>query len=327
MKFYYRVLIVLGLSTGFFAGQAQNKADATDLMKEGMELVKAKKYPEALAEFKSVLITDPTNTQANYQAGFALFSAGKNADAVYYLERAIAGSGSPAFTAATYSLLGSVYGNSNQPQKAIEAYKKGINADTSNQRIYYNLGITYFRNRQYNDARLSFTDAIKKDVNDAGSTRMYALAAFHQNRRIAAIMGFCRFLMLEPNTARSAEAFGNLQNILKGGQLKPEPGYKPAEANSQNLLLKKALAQMATRRYASSADLLAGQLAAVFSGESKADYLFSGYFKNLSQTENMPAFTRYIGQSALPANAKWLSDNPEKVKALEIWTAANKPVF
>ena len=95
------------------------------------------------------------------------------------------------------------------------------------------------------------------------------------------------------------------------------------------MLLKKVLSPLASRRYRSSADLLAGQLSAVFSvnDTSIGQFLFSGYFNQLSQTENMPAFARYISQAATAANAKWLIDIPEKAKALTNWVAANQPAY
>ncbi|AMR31202.1 hypothetical protein A0256_07065 [Mucilaginibacter sp. PAMC 26640] len=318
--------------TGLVYGQAQNNTN--DLVQQGIGLTSQKKYTDAIEKFRAALGVDSNHIQANYQLAFTLFSSGKNMEAIPYIKRTIRLSTNAKFTAAAYSLSGSIYSSSNQLLNAIEAYRKGIAADTTNQRIYYNLGIAYFRNKQYNEAGLTFAAAITKDANDAGSTRMYALAAFHQNKRLEAVYGFCRFLTLQPNSPQSSEAFNNLQNILQGGQLKPEPGYKPSsaaltEANRQKLLLKKALSPLASRRYSSSADLLAGQLSAVFSvnDTSIGQFLFSGYFNQLSQTENMPAFVRYISQPANAANAKWLMDNPEKAKALNNWVAANQPAY
>jgi hypothetical protein len=194
------------------------------------------------------------------------------------------------------------------------------------------LGIAQYRAKKYSNAEQSFINALKLDTGYAASQRMYALVAFHQNKRAEALLGFCRFLMLEPNTVQSAEAFGNLQNILSGGSLKPEPGYKPslatkATADYQNKLLTKVLSGFATRRYASPGDLLTAQLKAVFTALGtmpKDKYYFADYFYKLSQTEHLPTFARLISQKAYPENAKWLKDNSEKVAELEKWIKDTK---
>jgi tetratricopeptide (TPR) repeat protein len=337
MKVLYKAWVIALMTAGCFNAYSQENAGVADLIKQGIELNNQKKYPEAAGSYKAALALDPENVQANYQMAFTLFSAGKNAEALPFIEKATKGENQK-FNAAAYSLMGSIYQSLNQIPKAVIAYQNAIKADSSNQRIYYNLGIAYFKGKQYGDAERTFANAIRLDSTDAGSTRMYALSAFHQNKRAEAVFGFCLFLMHEPNTPRNAEAYGNLQNILQGGVLKPEPGFRASQvidpADPYNNILKKALAGLANRKYTTSADLSAAQLKTIFNaiGNTPVEkYAFwqslATYFKALAQTDNMPAFARYISQSAKPESAKWLKDNPDKLSALENWLAANKPAF
>jgi tetratricopeptide (TPR) repeat protein len=323
MRFYFKIILfICALSSGFNA-LAQSDGSVADLIKQGISLNNQKKYTEASDSYKAALALEPDNVQANYQMAFTLFSAGKNAEALPFIEKATKGTNTK-FTAAAYSLMGSIYQGTGQLLNAVAAYQNAIKADVSNQRIYYNLGIAYFKNKQYDDAQTTFEQAIKIDANDAGSVRMYALSAFHQNKRADAILGFCRFLLLEPNSSRSAEAFGNLENMLQGGRLKPEPAYKPsatvlAAAVWQNETVKKALSLLTARRYASTVDLLAAQLTAIFKAASADRRVLNTYFAQLAFTDNMPAFARHISQNTKPESAKWLKDNPEKVAGLVDW--------
>lgn len=333
MKIYLRLILSICISATTVGVSAQDTS-VPDLIKQGIELNTQKKYAEAADKYKTALAADPDNIQANYQMAFTLFSAGKNAEALPYIEKATHGP-NPKFTAMAYSLMGSIYQASSQLPNAVTAYQNAIKADGSNQRIYYNLGIAYFKGKRYNDAECTFADAMKRDSSDAGSARMYALSAFHQNKRAEATFGFCRFLIQEPNTARSTEAYSNLQNILQGGVLKPEPDLSVSLvtnlADPGNKIFAKTLAAFATRKYAAPADLLAAQLKAVFDAIGNIPvekYAFwqslATYFKALASTDNMPAFARYISQSAKPESVKWLKDNAEKVNNLDAWIAANK---
>ncbi len=180
--------------------------------------MRALQYPS------QALKLDPENVQANYEIAFSLLASGKGNDGIPYVEKTIKGSTNISLTAASYDLLGSIYDQDHKSDKAIEAYKKGIEVNPKYQRLHYNLGIAYFRNKQYPEAEASAIEAIKLDPKHASSQRMYALVAFHQNKRIPALMAFCNFLMLEPQTARSAEAYNNIQHILQGGVLKDDKG-------------------------------------------------------------------------------------------------------
>jgi len=323
MRFLARTLLLIIMATGISRAQ-----DAGSLIKEGQQLSAQKKYAEATEKYKSALTIEPENTRANYELAFTLFASGKGNDGIPYIEKAIKGNASVQLTAASYSLLGSIYGNANQFPKAISAYKNGIKTDSTNQRIYYNLGIVQYRSKQYQDAEQSFISAIKRDSADAGSVRMYALATFHENKRADALLGFCRFLQLEPNSARSKEAFGNLQNILQRGTLQAEAGYQPtpavkAEAFAQNKAITKVLTGFMTRKYASPTALLTAQLKELFTAFGNR-YKFADYYYKLSQTDNLPTFARVISQSSFPENAKWVQDNAAQIGELDKWIKETK---
>lgn len=323
MRNILRVIVFTFLSVQFASAQ-----EVTALIKEGRELNSQKQYPEAIEKYKSALLVEPENAQANYQLAFTLFASGKGPDGLPYLDKVIKANTNTPLTAAAYSLMGSIYGNAKQLPKAIEAYKNGIKADSTNQRIYYNLGIVQYRSKLYPDAEQSFTGAIKRDSADAGSIRMYALVTFHENKRADAVLGFCRFLQLEPNSGRSKEAFGNLQNILQRGNLQAEEGYQPAaatkaEAMAQNKLITKVLAGFMTRKYTSPTALLTAQLKELFVAFGDK-YKYAAYYNRLSQTDKFEAFVRVISQSTIPENAKWVKDNADKVSAYEAWAKGNR---
>jgi len=304
------------------------QSSTTDLIKEGRKLSSQKNYAGAIEKYKSALAIEPESPQANYQLAFALFASGKGPDGLPYLDKVVTANNNNPLTAASYSLMGSIYGNAGQLPKAIEAYKNGIKTDSTNQRIYYNLGIVQYRSKLYADAGQSFVDAIKRDSADAGSVRMFALATFHENKRAEAILGFCRFLQLEPNSKRSAEAFGNLQNILQRGSLQAETGYEPtsatkAEAFTQNKVINKVLSGFMTRKYASPTALLTAQLKELFTAFGDK-YKYAAYYNKLSQTDSFESFVRVISQSGLPENAKWVKENVDKIAAYEAWAKGNK---
>ena len=316
-----------------------------DLVKQGVQLNDQGQYSGAIDKYTEALKLDSDNVQANYEMGFSLFLSGKGADGVSYVEKAIKGSTSRMLTAASYDLLGSIYDQAHQTAKAIEIYKKGIEVNPSYQRLHFNLGVAYFRNKQYAEAEASAIEALKLDPKHLGSLRMYALVTFHQNKRVNALMGFCSFLELAPKGAASAEAFGNMEHILQGGVLKDGSGRSTImlspKDNQDSQVLNLAISVTAVsgqNKKLTGMDLLEYQLKSIFtiageSSEKKADKdffdkFFVDYFYKLAKTGNMPAFTRLVSLSAFTdANTKWMSENDKQVKDLDDWIASTPRAY
>jgi tetratricopeptide (TPR) repeat protein len=267
---------------------------------------------------------------ANYGIAFSLLNSGRGDEGIPYLQKVV--KTQSAITAWAYDLLGSIYDREHNSAKAIEAFNAGIKTDPKYQSLYFNLGLVYFRDRNYREAEKCAMQSILLDPKHASSQRIYALVCFHQNKRVNALLGFCTFLLIEPNTARSAEAYGNIQHILQGGDVKAPAGSPPlvADANTValNLAMTKALAEAAKTKYPTAADQFAAQLTAIFAaigpvaeaqpGNDFFSKHYAAYFYKLSQSPNMPAFARFISQN-LPESADWVKNNAPQMQALQDW--------
>ncbi|MEP6613485.1 MAG: hypothetical protein ABJA76_16405, partial [Mucilaginibacter sp.] len=233
MKYIKYLIICLFITIACGKTSAQSTDDARALVKEGVKLNDEKKYAEAIDKYRQALKIDSGSLFAAYQLAYSLFLSDKGTEGLPWLQKVI--TGDEKLRAAAYDLS----------------------------------GLIYFKNKQYAEAELKAIEAIKLDPKHASTQRMYALVSFHQNKRAQALLGFCSFILLEPNTARSAEAYGNMEHILQGGNLKPEPGEAASQAieastNTLNQTITKAVSDFSKRRYASAGDLLTAELKAIF---------------------------------------------------------------
>ncbi|MDO3643558.1 tetratricopeptide repeat protein [Mucilaginibacter sp. L3T2-6] len=276
---------------------AQNNDDARALIKEGLQLNNEKKYAQAIEKYRLALKSDTGNLFAGYQLANSLFLSDKGAEGIPYLKK---------ITQTDNKLKGAAYDL---------------------------LGLIYFKNKQYSEAEAAAIAAIKIDPKHAGTQRMYALVSFHQNKRAQAFLGFCSFILLEPNNARSAEAYGNMLHIIQGGNLKPGPGEIQSHAmesdvNALNQAITQAVADFSKRRYSSAGDLLTAEMTAIFTNIGKLaekqtgndffrNYL-AAYFYKLAQSPNMPAFARLVSSST-PESGKWIKEHPQQMADLDNW--------
>jgi tetratricopeptide (TPR) repeat protein len=335
MHIYRKVILVFLLTVGSVSAFAQdNPNDA--LMKEGMALHNQGNYAGAIEKYNAVLKTDPENGYANYELAFSLYASKKGTDALPYLDKAVKAD-KPKLTVAAYSLIASIYDESHQTSKAIEAYDKAIKIDPDYPQVYYNMGIAYFRNQQYAEAESAAIEAIKHNPKNASSQRLYALVTFHQNKRANALLALCSFILLEPNTPRSVEAYNNIQSILKGGVIKNADGSTTvgvsAKDNKETGTLNTSISLIAlsaqTKKLA-GVDLLTYELKSTFTmfGELDGkktektffDKFFVEYFYKLAQSDNMPAMAHTV---ALTVNkeesAKWAKEHTQEINNMATW--------
>ena len=332
MDVFRFLLICIAINMACSAAIAQNNEEARALVKDGIRLNNDKKYPEAVDKFKQALKIDTGYLYADFELAFTLFNAEKGMEGLPHLNKVL--NQSTSMLGGAYDLLGSIYDKDKQTDKAIAAYQAGIKAKPDFQRLYYNLGIVYFRTKRYPEAERCAIEAIKLEPTHASSTRMYALVCFHQNKRAEALLGLCSFILLEPQTGRSAEALGNIQHILQGGALKPEPGEMPHIIDANTVALNDAItrgvAEAAKKKFASPADLLAEQLKNIFTnigqlaekqiGNDFFRNYYAAYFYKLAQSANMPAFAHLIGASLNKDEyVKWAAAHSKEVADLDSW--------
>jgi len=339
MKFlpYFLLYFVVNITcnTAF----AQSNDDSRFLVQQAVQFNKDGKYAEAIEKYTAALKIDSSNVYANYGIAYSLLASGKGNDGIPYLEKAI--KANTTLTAEADDLLGNIYDRDHESPKAIAAYNAGIKADPKYQHAYYNLGLVYFRDKNYAEAEKQAVEAIKLDPGHANSQRMYALVTFHQNKRAAALLGFCSFILSAPQTALSADAYGNIQHILQGGALKPAPGEKSPQATDANTIalnqaITLAVTEAGKKKYATPADLLTEQLKDIFisvgqlaekqTGNDFFKKYYAAYFYRLAQSANMPAFARMINQ-ANPENAKWIADHPQYMNDLYAWVKTTERGF
>ncbi|SEP42179.1 tetratricopeptide repeat protein [Mucilaginibacter sp. OK283] len=340
MKTYHKFLLFILFIAYAPVAFGQTKDDAKALVKEGIALHNAGKYDEAIAKYNEALKIDPDYSSAYYELAYTLFSTGKGNDAIAYLEKTLK---LDPKLAGAYDMLGSIYDDDKQPDKAIEYYKKGIEANPKYQRLYYNLSVAYLRQKKYAESENYAVEAIKLDPKHASSQRAYAMATFNENKRGVSLLAWCSFLLLEPQTKRSAEAYRYVQYIInygvkQTGEKNVTINISTDDLNGANLLMPITVVNATSgKKDLSKTDSLTLQLKGLFGiadtfDDKKGDPFYKNflgdYFKKLSETDNMPALARLISVGAnQEENLQWFKDNNAKLSALDAWVTATKREF
>lgn len=331
-------LIALFCSITSFAQDAKNKA--IELIKEGIALNDKGKYTEAIEKYDEAIKTDPDNLNGPYEKALTLVSIGKGTDAIPILEKVAATNTMPA----AYDLLGGIYDDKGEFDKALNYYKQGIKLFPQYAQLKLNLSLAYMRQKNFTDAERLAIEAIKLRPKYASGSRAYAMATWVGDNQAASLLAWCSFLLYEPSTKRSVEGLAFLKRILNSGIQKKADGSvsMTIPSNSPDMAKKLAIQIAVTgsvvdKKGLTAVDSLALQLESVFkifaeqSVKEPASFhkkFMVDYFGALASSGNTPAFTRYITMTTNAAeNNAWAKAHPTEVKAFIEWATSTKREF
>lgn len=340
MKAYHNLILASALLLTSFTALSQKSQETKSLVDEGVALYDKGDYNGAIEKYNAALKINPNDLRADYEMAYTLETLSKGLDAVPFLEKILQSNDSKY---ETYQLLGTIYDENKQPEKAIEAYKAGIKEKPGFALLHMNLGITYMGIKKYPEAELEYIEALKLDPTHASNHRLYGLNAYGLKKRANSLLGWCNFLLLEPQSKRSAEGVAYVKNILNYGIKKNNEknisiNVSASDLTSVNMAIQMAVvASTVDKKGLSPVDSLTLQLTSVFKiiGEQsdKTDSPFfanfyAKYFKKLAESGNMPAFAHYVTLSVYKdEDLAWFKDHEKELNDLKAWTKDTQREF
>lgn len=134
-----------------------------DLLKEGNKLDNNGAFNKALIVYDKAIKKWPQNGEAYYRKGLTYLKLNDTLNALNIFMKTL----DLKYTQAdlTY-ILGSIYSNKGEINKAIKFYSKSIEQGNEKANVFNERGILYYKEKQYNIAVQDFTQAINLDKFD-----------------------------------------------------------------------------------------------------------------------------------------------------------------
>jgi tetratricopeptide (TPR) repeat protein len=195
---------------------AQHREDAENLVAEGVILEDSGKSEMAITKYQQALDLNKDDLMALSEMAYSLLSVEKYGEAVKFCKRALKTHKGEQGLKTVYVGYANALDALKEPANALAVYNEGIKIFPEYYQLYFNKGIMLAGLHKNDEALLCLERSAALNPDHAGSQNAMANLLLTENKRIPAMMAYCRFLVIEPKSKRSAAVLENLQGIMKG---------------------------------------------------------------------------------------------------------------
>ncbi len=320
--------------------------DIPRLMKEGVALHDEGKFDEAIRKYDSVLAIDANYYDAMFEKSYTLTMNKGYDECIVLCKRMLAMDPKNTNTRGVYVNWGTALDDKGDPEEAIKVYTEGIGKFPDYYLLHFNKGVTLMLSKKNEEAMLCYQDALKLKPLHA-SSHQFSGRIMASSNRIASILSFFSFLVIEPQGDRAKQNYQDLTKLVLQGISTTNDG-KNVNINIDASVLDKS--KKKTDDNFASAELLFSMSSALdndekFKDENAGARLFrkmeslvsmlkeqksggSGFYwkfyvpffiemKDKDQLETACYLATVNADDA--AVMKWLGDNKEKIEGFYGW--------
>jgi tetratricopeptide (TPR) repeat protein len=228
-------ILMLIYSLLCFSSFGQNKADAEKLVGEGIAYHDKGDYEGAILRYDKALKLDKENLLAMAEKAISLLSFQKYEDAINLCQKAIAAHPGDNGLTTVYVTYGNASDGLKKTDKSIAIYDEGIRQFPDYYPLYFNKGISLASVKKHDEAILCFQKAIILNPKHGSSHNAIARLSSINNKRIPALLAYCRFLTIDQLSNRAKENLSAMQKLMKGNA--KETGEKSVTINISSDML------------------------------------------------------------------------------------------
>ena len=344
---FFALMLVLLLLSVFAAAQESLSPEAEKLMRAGIECHEAGEFSKAIDYYEKALKLAPNVPGIYYELAFSHLYNENPQTALEYSQKGIELAERQKQyedLAGLYDLKGSALDDLGRREEAVKVYLEAIaRFNVKNTRLYYNLGLTYYRMGERDNAWESLAQSLVNDTFHPSSNFLVGKICYELGRKTQSLYSLCYFLLLEPNTERSGEAFSTIQQLILRNEDEALGISNTGNFTGLDLIL--GLMLMSNSNDAGESDdrLMIRKLEAFFKAASEQPQamaengsassgtpspssiedlwwkFYVPFFAAIAESEHFETLCRYIGMSGSEESRIWLEENGEKIDALFEW--------
>lgn len=208
-KFYIYFLLLSFITPSIFAQKT-----VESLVKQGIELHDNKKYKEAIKKYSEALEMNPKAEDAVYEMAFSYLELGEY-DYVNKLTEILRRSDNRELQVGAVGLKSEALANQNKTDEAIKLLKTSIAELGDEYLLHFNLALNYYKKKDIENARFHVRKAIDANKTYSEAFLLNAYITGDMGLWVRSILSFQMFLLLEPDSERSQNAFQEMLQLMQ----------------------------------------------------------------------------------------------------------------
>ncbi len=352
MKKYLFTIIFIFVTFFNIAGQ---ESQVQTLIKEGIELHDSAQYVQAVEKFESALQINPKSNLAMYELALSYLEL-KNYDKTLEYSTKVINSGDNNLLVGAYSVKSQALTESGKIDTAIELLKEGLEKNGDSYLLHFNLALDYYKKNDSEKSLEHVTRAIQLDKTFSGAFLLNAYLQRDKGMWVRSIFSFQMFLLLEPDSRRSHNAFSEMLQAMFIKSTEEEPVGRsfvqmqldkgvtsgtntkaPSMANQE--LNRKDIydaieATLDSLQIEDETDtfevfmlinetiinsLSTDDASSEQEGDDNFWTFYYPFFNSINNSKYYEAFCRYISVSYYPESLQWWEENNDEAKSFVNW--------
>lgn len=320
------IIIIFILLLTALSIKAQTSSEK--LIREGVSLHDRGRYNDAIKCYEEALKVNPTSMSAVYEMSLSYLKL-KNYDRAVSLSSKVINANFQPLLMDAYIIKGTAQANMDKINDAIKTLNEGVSRCGDEYLLHFNLGLCYFNSKDNKMAAFHLRKAIEIDATHSSAFLLYAYALNDLDQWVQSFYAFHFFLLLEPNTERSKDAFGEMYDILNAKleqgsvRLAPEDGI---DRNwlYKNIELKKPKGTDSASQYFFfvEASKLIFFTVAQMQNDSQSGLLwffFVPTYEEILGSGHFDTYCRYVSVAYFPESLTWWNKNKTQVDNFIEW--------
>ncbi|NDV79130.1 tetratricopeptide repeat protein [Dysgonomonas sp. 511] len=321
-----KYILILFLSLATLTANAQTSSEK--LIREGVALHDKGRYKDAIDLYKQALEVNPSSMSAVYEMSLSYLHLKDYENAIRFSSRVISAN-FPLLLMDAYIVKSTAYANQGKYNDAIKLLNEALDRCGDEYLLHFNLGLSYFNKKENRMAVRHLRQAIQIDATHSSAFLLYAYALNDMGRWVQSFYSFHFFLLLEPNTARSKDAFAEMMDILNAS-LEEAPDKLTQE---EGIDRKRIYDLIKTKRPKATDDKIQYKF---FEEVSKSIFFTFGQFQDNTQgslfwlffvptfdeilgSGHFETYCRYVSVSYFPESLSWWEKNKTQVDNFIDW--------
>lgn len=333
-------------------GQNSNPAD---LIQDGVKLHDEGKYKEAIEKYSKALELDPKSTQATYELSLSYLELKDYENAIKYSGTVIM-SDDKKLSAGAYAVKSEALAAMGRVDDAIALLKEGLSKNGEDYLLNFNLALNYYNKGDTRHTLEHIKRAIDLDKTHSGAFLLNAYASKDSGLWVQSILSFQMFLLLEPDSKRSRNAFEEMlsimrvksneepiqrsfiqQQMMRSRSDSTRQADKIPPLDVRDGLNRKLVYETITQ----TIDSLQNQanikddftlfsivnqvIIKILEEESKNPHqgvlwtFYVPFFSHIAESEYYETYCRYVSVSYIPESLEWWKQNPSQAMDFVLW--------